>query len=48
MLPLAERFGVATADEVAIDTLAERLRAETAACDGVVKSPDFIGAWVRV
>ncbi|MDQ2783405.1 MAG: methyltransferase domain-containing protein [Chloroflexota bacterium] len=48
MLPLVTMFGIATADEVEIDTLADRLRAETAACDGVVKSPDFIGAWARV
>ncbi len=48
MLPLAERLGVATADEVGIETLAERLRAETAACGGVVKAPDLIGAWARV
>lgn len=48
MLPLVMAFGIATADEVGIETLAERLRAETAACDGVVKSPDLIGAWTRV
>lgn len=48
MLPLVTMFGVATADEVGIDTLADRLRAETAAYDGVVKSPDFIGAWTTV
>ena len=48
MLPLAIKFGVATADEVGIDTLADRLRAETAASGGVVKSPDLIGAWTTV
>jgi SAM-dependent methyltransferase len=48
MLPLVERFGIATADEVEIDTLACRLRAETAASGGVVKSPDLVGAWARV
>jgi hypothetical protein len=47
MMPLVERFGVATAAEVEIDTLAERLRAETASSGGVVKSPDLIGAWAR-
>jgi len=30
LLPLVERFGIATADQVEIATLAERLRAETA------------------
>jgi hypothetical protein len=48
MLPLTVRLGVATADEVDIDTLADRLRAETVAADGVVKAPDLVGAWVRV
>jgi SAM-dependent methyltransferase len=48
MMPLVERFGIATADEVGIETLAERLRAETAASGGIVKSPDLIGAWTIV
>jgi SAM-dependent methyltransferase len=47
LLPLVERFGVATAEEVAIDTLAARLRAETLACGGTVKLPDLVGAWAR-
>jgi SAM-dependent methyltransferase len=48
MLPLAIRFGIATAAEVDIDTLAERLRAETVAHGGVVKTPDLVGAWTRL
>jgi hypothetical protein len=47
MLPLIERFGVATAAEVDIDTLAERLRAETVAVDAVLKTPDVVSAWTR-
>ena len=48
MLPLTLRFGIATAEEVDIETLAERLRAETVAHGGVVKTPDLVGAWARL
>ncbi len=47
MLPLILASGVATAEEVGIDTLADRLRAETVARGGVVKFPDLVGAWTR-
>jgi hypothetical protein len=47
MLPLVERFGVATPDEVGIDTLAGRLRADTVAADAIVKAPDLVSAWTR-
>ena len=43
MLPLILKFGIAAEDEVRIDTLAKRLRAETVASGGVVKAPDL--AW---
>ncbi|GIH11602.1 hypothetical protein Rhe02_96690 [Rhizocola hellebori] len=48
MLPLIERFGVATAEQVSIDTLADRLRHETVAADVVLKTPDIVTAWTRV
>jgi SAM-dependent methyltransferase len=48
MLPLIVRFGVATEEDVDIDTLADRLRAETVAADAVGKAPDLVAAWVRV
>ena len=48
LLPLAERFGVASADAIGIDTLAARLRDEIVALDGVIQPPAFIGAWARV
>jgi SAM-dependent methyltransferase len=48
MLPLALKLGVATAEEIDIDTLADRLRAETIAHNGVIKTPDLVGAWVRL
>jgi SAM-dependent methyltransferase len=47
MLPLIVKLGIATEEEVEIDTLARRLRAETVTADGVVKAPDLLGAWAR-
>jgi len=47
MLPLIVKLGIATEEEVEIDTLARRLRAETVAADGVVKAPDLLDAWAR-
>jgi hypothetical protein len=47
VLPLMLKFGIATEEEVGIDTLAERLRAETVASGGVVEAPDLVSAWTR-
>lgn len=47
LLPLMQRTGVATADEVDVDTLADRLRAEVVAKDAAVVPPPLIGAWTR-
>jgi hypothetical protein len=30
-----------------VDSLAERLRAEVMACNGVISLPPLVGAWVR-
>jgi SAM-dependent methyltransferase len=48
VLPLMERFGIATAAELQADTLAERLHAELRATDGIVISPPLVGAWARL
>jgi hypothetical protein len=48
VLPGLVGMGVATADEVGIDTLAERLRAEVVAGGGVLVTMPFIGAWAQV
>jgi len=48
MLPLLERNGIATADEVAIDSLADRLCQEASADECVTFLPTLIGAWVRL
>jgi len=45
MMPLVLKFGIATAEEVEIETLAERLRVESVRYCGVVKPPDMISAW---
>jgi ubiquinone/menaquinone biosynthesis C-methylase UbiE len=47
VLPMMERFGVAKPEEVAIETLAQRLRDEVTACNGVIVLPHLIGAWTR-
>jgi ubiquinone/menaquinone biosynthesis C-methylase UbiE len=48
MLPHLTAAGIATAAEVAVDTLADRLRAETHGSGGVVKTPDLVSAWTTV
>ena len=48
LLPLMERVGVATAADVEIDTLAERLRQEVIANKATLVAPPFIGAWARL
>ena len=48
VLPLMERFGIATAAELAPDTLADRLQDELRSANGIVISPPMIGAWARL
>jgi hypothetical protein len=47
LLPLAERIGIATAAEVDIDTLAERLRRETIERRACIMVPPLVGAWTN-
>jgi SAM-dependent methyltransferase len=47
-VPLMEKVGAATRDEVDPPTLADRLLAETLACDGCVIGPPMTGAWVTL
>jgi precorrin-6B methylase 2 len=47
LLPMIEKTGVATKEEVGIDTLADRLRAAVVAKNAVVHAPVFVGAWAR-
>jgi hypothetical protein len=47
LLPVMEKLKIATAAEVEISTLAQRMREEVVALKGVVLSPGLIGAWSR-
>lgn len=47
LLPKMEEFGLATADEVQIESLAERIEAELVAADAVVMGTPMVGAWAR-
>jgi ubiquinone/menaquinone biosynthesis C-methylase UbiE len=47
LLPAMEKLGIATASEVDIETLRDRLRDEVVAGGGVVVSPALIGAWAQ-
>jgi SAM-dependent methyltransferase len=48
LLPTAERLQVATADQVQIETMAERLRNEAVQHNACIIAPPFIGAWSRL
>lgn len=47
MLPVMEQLGVATAQEVGIATLEQRIRDEVVALGGVVAFPSMMGAWAE-
>ena len=47
ILPLMEQLGVASAEEIDVETLQERLRDEVAGSGGVVAMPTLMGAWAR-
>ena len=48
LLPLLESFGVATADEVDVDSFARRISDEAVAHDAVGCCPPVVGAWATV
>ncbi len=48
LLPLILKFGIATAEEVAIETLAERLRAEAVSHRAVVRGLEIVSAWCGI
>ena len=47
LLPFLERAGAVSAEEVGVDTLEDRLRAEVVGQDGVQLLPAIVGAWAR-
>ena len=48
VLPEMERLGIATAAEVDLDTLVERMEKEALGASSVFVSHHDVGAWVRV
>lgn len=48
ILPLLQKFGIATAEDIGIETLAARLREEIGSTGGVVRLPALVSAWTRV
>jgi 2-polyprenyl-3-methyl-5-hydroxy-6-metoxy-1,4-benzoquinol methylase len=48
LLPMTERTGVASAAEIDIDSVAERLRREATASNACIMLPPLVGAWTRV
>ena len=48
LLPVMTESGVATASEVGIETLAERLKKEMVVHDGVMILPSIVGAWTKI
>ncbi len=48
LLPLILKFGIATEQEVGIDTLAARLQNEIVSQRGMGRGPDVISAWTRL
>jgi ubiquinone/menaquinone biosynthesis C-methylase UbiE len=48
LLPMTERAGLASAEEIDIETLADRLRADAVANERITYSPRLVGAWTRV
>jgi hypothetical protein len=47
LAPLMDKLGVATADELGLETLAARMRKDAVARGAVVWSPPLIAAWTR-
>lgn len=48
LLPMTEHLGIATADQIEIDTLAERLRRESVQQRGCILLPPLVGAWANI
>jgi len=47
LLPAMEGLSVATADEVDVDTIEDRMRSEIRALGTIVMTPPLVGAWAR-
>ncbi len=47
LLPMLAQFGIASAEEVGIETLAARLRDDIVSHQGVARTPAIVSAWAR-
>ena len=47
LLPMMERYGVASAEEVMVESFADRLQAEVTAAEAILVMPCLVGAWTR-
>jgi SAM-dependent methyltransferase len=47
LLPVIERLGLASAEEIAIDTLLDRLLAEATAANTAATGPTYVSGWAR-
>ena len=47
LVPTLEKLNIAAADEVQIDSLADRMRKEVVAKRGVAMSYGLVGAWAK-
>jgi hypothetical protein len=47
LMPIMESRGIATAEEIDIDTLGARLFAEATTLDAMLFKPRFVGIWAR-
>jgi hypothetical protein len=48
LLPLIIKAGLGTPEEIGVDTLEARLRAEVEAANGVIRLPELINAWTTL
>ena len=48
LLPVLQNFGIATTEDIKIETLAARLREEVASAGGVARLPALVSAWTRI
>jgi len=48
LVPQLDAFGIASAEEIQLDTLEQRMRADLARTCGVMSAPLIIGAWARL
>ena len=48
LIPLLQKFGIATPEEIRIETLATRLREEVVSAGGVARLPALVSAWTRI